>query len=421
MNELHQSLISLIFKATRFIKFEDKIGKILVKESQKLKVPFDDLLLNQQLINLIILNIFSNLGEAINALNLQYLMNFLNSIFRLYQTSNDNKNFRTFLKKNKKTELFDSYERKLNFLIIFGKFYKKLEKYFSGEQVKLLFMLLWNCDDLGVIFYQNLEELKMENKSKLKFLNSSEEVKKYKVSKNLIDLIIDVKRKSNRIDMLKLFNESKQGSDHDQKDNKIQSSLSDELTKLKRNSQSFESIAERLILLTILTQNVEDPNFQEFLHLLYKLFIKTILKDKLVLTSDGNFSSNKKRNVENNDNSNRSHTISIFGILIGLSRNLLRMINFIIVEVKKNKTQYRKILSYLHALSHHNLITILIDKLTQNKIDELAKDKGSNTLLYYIRNDQIKKSELEIIKTYDESLSKGKIIFIESKLILFRN
>jgi hypothetical protein len=180
------------------------------------------------------------------------------------------------------------------------------------------------------------------------------------------------------------------------------------LKRLRQNSQEFESLAERMVLLGILSNMKDDPIFQELLLFFFCKFVNVILDGKLYLTHQGNFSVESKYNIEDDENAKMTPIINILGVLIKLSRNLLEMINYIITKVKNNKDKYRKMLSYLHELKNHNFITIFIDKLTQNHIKKLTKEQNTNPILKYIAQDRIKKSELKILKTTNQELAEGK-------------
>ena len=399
MNEMDQEIMFMLFKATKHIKFKSNFGEILIKDVTDEKLPLKEMLLNHQLINNVILSLFSNFREAIKEVASSKISKLFLSITDLYNKISSNKNFKLFLKEKLKKKPFESYSEKLEYFKIIGNFYNKRINYFGGEQIKLLFGMLWKADDVGVVLFQNIPELKTTNTEMKEINDKNKGWNTFKVSGNFLDLFLNVNE--GHADLRTIIENNNSKEDNNSKKNK--------LSKLKKNSEEFSSIAERLILLGVLTKMNEEPIFQELLHFFFCKFVNVIVMDKLNLTHQGNFSINSCPKRDDNVDSDESHIINTFAVLIGLSRNMLRMINYIITEVKEHKNHYRKILSYLHALKNNNFITILIDKLIQNYIEQLKNETKFEQLLEYIEKDKIKKSEITIINNHDNSLGQGNV------------
>lgn len=402
MLKLDQEPLALLFSATRHVRYRSEFGEILLANAIELNMDTRRLVLDYELLHALIFYFFSNLGEAIKAVVLEDLLYFVNSAGRLYSKMNSNKSFREFLKRDKRRLAeFRGYQTKLELFEILSAFLQKQMLFFGQEQVRLLFAILWKSPDIGQVLFQNITELKTSNEEFKRIDRSSQGWDRFWVGKAQLDLFLETS--TGDADLSKVFSASQKRPETDRGGSNVK------LKSLREQSREFECIAERLILLAVLTQKQDDPTFQQLLQVFFCRYVNAILKEKLVLTHQGNFSAKSEMAIEDDDDTKVSHTVTLFGVLIEMSRNLLEMANYIICEVKDNKAQYRRVLSFLHALRNQNFITILIDKLTFKQIDELEENRASNPVLKAFKADRIKRTEVEIVRAIDEDLAKGRL------------
>jgi hypothetical protein len=408
MVEMDSEILGMLFRTTRHLRFNSQFGNILMERLLDMKENVTDLFMNQTLINILIAYLFERLGEAIDAVNSDKLSKFFISILELYNFMKSNKIFMIFLKKRNKLDEFEKYKHKLDFFRILSIFNNKLLVYFSQKQLQVFYSILWKADNLGIIFFQNISELKQTNEVIMDLQEKEEAWAQLSVSKNLMDIFVG-ENDGTGMNLKKLVNEYLgQGQIKNKSDDAVKKNLNKMRTQLRTSSQHYSSIAERFIVLAVLTKMDKDPNFQEMLFHFFKGFVGTILEDKLFLTYQGNFSQDTRKKIDEEELEGESQIVNLFGVFLKLSKNMLRMINFVIDEVKKNKRQYRKMLSYLHSLKNHKFITVMIDKLTQTEIATLLENEDSNPLITYIKNDRIKESEIDIVQSFDEDIANGR-------------
>lgn len=407
MNQMDEDILSLLFRATRHVRFRSDFGEILLTDALDKILDTRELLLDHHLINELTCSFFSNLGEALKAINLSEFPKFLASTTDLYDKVTSDRSFRAFLKNNKeKKSHFKRYEAKLELFRLMGAYLTKQARFFGQEQVRFIFAVLWNCDDEGVVFFQNIKELKETNPEFQTLAQATDPWEPFHVNRDQLDLFLESSAGDDDLSKVVTLSENRVAQTNSSK-TASEEKLRAKLRRLRENSQGFESIAERFILLAILTESKDEPTFQELLHMFFCRFMDVILKEKLYLTYQGNFTTNAQREYEEEDEGKVSHTVTLFGVLINLSRNLLEMVNFIIREVKGDKDKYRRVLSFLYMLKNHNFITILIDKLTLDNIKKLQGKANSDPVLKAFQEDRIKQSELDIIRTCDASLAKS--------------
>lgn len=413
MVEMHSDILGVLFRTTRHIRFKSEFGERVIFELEDSHLSPEELFMNQQLINILVHKLFENLGEAIKAISLNKMQKFFTLIMDLYKLMKPNKIFRSYMKMQNSWDKFKNFKEKLNLLITLSSFINKNYKFFSKKQLQVLYSMVWEADDLGIIFFQNVAQLRTSNEVMIKIDEKEKEWDELKVSKNLLDLFMDEEGGGGGGANLKNLVEDymSQGQVKNKSDEAIENELRKQRKQIRKSSRQYSSIAERFILLAVLTQTDQDPNFQEMLQFFFCGFVNTILEKKLFLTHQSNFSREERDEISEDDIKGESQIINLFRMFLGLSRNMLRMINYIIEEVKENKSQYRQMLGYLHSLKNHKFITVMIDKLTKTEIERLKEDEGVNPVLKYIQKDQIKKSEVTIIKDFDQLLVEGKKYF----------